>query len=220
MLPRDASRRSLGMGIVARPDRYCPVSGSGRALDLGGRSLRHQLSAQPSRARAQIDHIIGALNGIGIVLHHQHRVAQIAQMRQRIQQPVVVARMQADGRLIEHIQHAAQLRSDLRRQPDALRFAAGKRGGGALQAQIIEAHGHQKFQPVADLIHRPPADLLFALRKASTPARLSRAASTDMPRQLGDGRALNPHRQAGRLQPLAVRTPGTRAGDMYCMNQS
>jgi hypothetical protein len=33
--------------------------------------------------------------------------------------------MQPDGRLIEHVQHAAQLRADLRGQADALRFAAG-----------------------------------------------------------------------------------------------
>ena len=90
-----------------------------------GVPLRHQFAAQPPRARAQIDHVIGALDGLRIVLHHQHRVAHVAQRGQRVEQPLVVARMQADRRLVEHVQHAAQLRADLRRQPDALRFAAG-----------------------------------------------------------------------------------------------
>ena len=46
---------------------------------------------------------------------------------QRIEQHPVVARMQADGRLIKDVTDAAQVRAELRRQPDALRFAAGQR---------------------------------------------------------------------------------------------
>ena len=34
-------------------------------------------------------------------------------MLQRLQQPGVVARVQADGRLVEHVQHAGQAAADL-----------------------------------------------------------------------------------------------------------
>ena len=66
--------------------------------------------------------------------------------------------MQADGRFVENVQHSAQTRPDLRSQTNALRFAAGKRGGGSLQAQIFEADGDQEFQAIADLFHRATAD--------------------------------------------------------------
>ncbi len=78
-------------------------------FDLLRRPVRHHVTAQPSRARPQIDHVIGALNRLGIVFHHQHRIAQIAQALERIEQPAVVSRMQADRRFIEHVQHAPQL---------------------------------------------------------------------------------------------------------------
>ncbi len=147
------------------------------AFDLPRRALRDQFAAQPSRAGTEIDHVIGALDGFGVVLDHQHGVAQVAQTRQRIEQPVVVARMQADGRFIEHVQHTAQLRADLRGQTNALRFAAGKRRRRTLQAQIIEADGDQKFQAVADFVDRAPADLLFAIVELPALHGLERARS-------------------------------------------
>ena len=65
----------------------------------------------------------------------QHGVAQIAQRFEGVEQAAVVARVQADGRLVEHVEHAAQARADLRGQANALRFAAGKRGGGTVQVR-------------------------------------------------------------------------------------
>ena len=123
----------------------------------------NQLTTQPPGAGSEIDDVIGALDGLGIVLDHQHRVAEIAQAGERVEQAIVIARMQSDGRLVENIEHAAQLRSDLRGQTNALRFAAGERGGGAREAQIVEADGGEKFQAIADLFDHAAGDLLLAL---------------------------------------------------------
>ena len=119
-------------------------------------------AAQASGAGAEIDDVIGALDGFGIVLDHQHGVAEIAQTRERIEQAVVIARMQSDGRLIEDIQHAAQFRADLRGQADALGFAARERGGGSREAQIIETDGGEKLEAVADFFDDARGDLLLA----------------------------------------------------------
>ena len=54
-----------------------------------------------------------------IVLDHQHRVADVGELAQRPDEPVVVAAMQADGRLIEHVAHADKARANLRGEPDA-----------------------------------------------------------------------------------------------------
>jgi hypothetical protein len=54
------------------------------------------------------------------VLDDDHAVAQVAQALQRFDQARVVALVQADGRLVQHIHDAGQPRADLRSQADAL----------------------------------------------------------------------------------------------------
>ena len=67
--------------------------------------------------------------------------------------------MQSNGRLIQHIQHAAKFRADLRRQADALAFAAGKRCGGAVERNVSEADGIQELQALGDFVHDAAGDL-------------------------------------------------------------
>ena len=124
-------------------------------------------------------------------------------LRQRFEQPFVIARMQADGRLVQHVQHAAQLRADLRRQPDALRFAARKRGGRALQAQVVQAHGREELQPPPDLVQHAAGDLRLAVVELPVAHRHQRARHRQL-RELRNGEVLHAHRQARRPQALAV----------------
>ena len=65
---------------------------------------------------------------------------------QRVQQDAVVARVQADGRLVEHVAHALQVAAQLRRQADALRLAAAERRRGAVQRQVAQADLFQELR--------------------------------------------------------------------------
>jgi hypothetical protein len=56
-----------------------------------------------------------------VVLDHDHRVADVAQLLERFDQARVVALVQADRRLVEHVHHAGEARADLAREADALR---------------------------------------------------------------------------------------------------
>src|SRR5579871_736040 len=67
--------------------------------------------------------------------------------------------MQADTRLIQHVEHPHQARPDLRGQPDALRLAAREGAGFAVEVQIVQADSEQKIQPLDDLLE----DLLSRL---------------------------------------------------------
>ena len=96
--------------------------------DLFRRALGDDVTAQAPRAGAEVDNIVGVADGVFVVLDHEHRVAQVAQLYEGLDQAVVVALVQADGGLVEHVKHAAQARADLRGQADALAFAARKRG--------------------------------------------------------------------------------------------
>ena len=93
------------------------------------------------------------------MFHDQHSIAEVAQTPQRDQQPFIVALMQADGRFIQHIKHARQARTDLRRQANALRFPAGKRGGRPCKGEIIQPHIHQKLQAIIDFTQNSPRNI-------------------------------------------------------------
>ena len=67
-----------------------------------------------------------------------------------MQQTVIVALMQADARLVQNVKHADERRADLRREPDALRLAAGQRSAFAVKREITEADIFQKAEPRAD----------------------------------------------------------------------
>jgi hypothetical protein len=80
------------------------------------------------------------------VLDDDHRVADVAQVLERLQQAVVVALVQADRRLVEHVHDAGQPGTDLRGQADALRLAAGQRFRRAVERQVVEADVDQELQ--------------------------------------------------------------------------
>ena len=54
------------------------------------------------------------------------------------------------------------LRADLRRQANALAFAAGERGGGAVEREVVEADGVEEFQALDDLPLQAVGDDGFA----------------------------------------------------------
>ena len=74
------------------------------------------LAAVLAGARADVDDVIGDADRLFVVLDHEHRVAEIAQAHQRVDQALVVALMQADRRLVEHVEHTDETAADLRRQ--------------------------------------------------------------------------------------------------------
>ena len=157
-------------GAAPRRDRDRPLARqelagqrSGIGGDLGRRSLGDDLAAVHAGARADVDDIIGGPDRVLVVLDHDHRIAEAAQAPERVEQPRVVALVQADRRLVEHIEHAGEARADLRGEPDALALAARQRAGGARQGQIVEPDVAQEGQPVDDLLQDPVGDLV-ALR--------------------------------------------------------
>ena len=118
-------------------------------------------AAVDAGAKADIDHVIGGENRVLVVLHHDHGVAEVTEPLQRFQKPRVVALMQPDRRLVEHVEHAGQAGADLRSKPDALAFAAGQGARRAGERQIIEADIDQEFQPGADLLENACGDFVL-----------------------------------------------------------
>ena len=88
---------------------------------LSARTLASEPAATTSPrapgARPHVDHVIRTPDGLLVVLDHQHSVAQVAQALERLKQLLIVARVQANARLVENVQHTDQPGANLRSQP-------------------------------------------------------------------------------------------------------
>ena len=102
------------------------------------------------------------------MLDDQNGVAEIAERFEDVDQALGVARMQADGRLVENVERADEMRAERRGELDALRFAAGERGGEAVEREVVEADFVEELQARANLVENLVGD--FRLARASAPA--------------------------------------------------
>src|SRR5690606_12550853 len=84
------------------------VRGRQRALvshQLVGRAERDDLAAVHARAWAQVDDVVGRAHRLLVVLDDDERVTEVAQVVKRAKQALVVARVQADRRLVQDVEH-------------------------------------------------------------------------------------------------------------------
>ena len=131
--------------------------------DVVGRALRDDLAAMDAGAGADVEHEVGDADRVLVVLDDDHGVAEVAQPLQRFEQPRIVALVQADGRLVEHVEHAGEAGADLRGEADALALAARQRAGGAREREIFEPDVDEESQPVADFLQDARRDLVLLL---------------------------------------------------------
>ena len=123
------------------------------------------LAAVLAGARADVDHPVGGADRLLVVLDHDQRVAEVLEPDQGLDQPLVVALVEADRRLVEDVEHAHQPGTDLGRQPDPLRLAAGQRARGPVEREVVEADVEQEPEPLLDLLEHPLGDLALARRE-------------------------------------------------------
>ncbi len=117
-----------------------------------------------------------------VVLDHDHGVADVAQVLERVEQARVVALVQADGGLVEHVEHAGEAGADLRGEPDALALAARQRAGRARQREVVEADVDQELQPLADLLQDARGDLVLLLGEGASAAPRTRSLAARIDR--------------------------------------
>ena len=189
-------------------------------LDLRGRALRDDLAAVHAGAGPEVDDVVGLADRLLVVLDDDHRVAEVAQAMQRVEQALVVALVQADRGLVEDVHDADQARADLAREPDALGFAAGQRFGAAVERQVVEADVHQEAEPVGDFLDdlgrrsSPRQPSSFSSAKNSSPRR------TGMRRDRRQRACRRRTRSARTWSGARRRTPGSGACRDSCASSS
>ena len=176
-----ADREDAAVVLAPRRDRDRAPAGEEVARDralrahhLLRRALGDDVPAVLAGARPHVDDPVGDAHHLLVVLDDEHRVAERLQPLQRLDQPVVVALVQADRRLVEDVEDADELRADLRREPEPLRLAARERLRGAVELEVADADVGEEGEPLADLLHDPVADQL--LGRASGRGRRGSAA--------------------------------------------
>ena len=121
------SCRFVGTGCSRLPESHGPVIDVGVLHQLRRRALGDDLAAVDAGARAHVDDVIGREDRLAIVLDDEDGVAEVAEARRRLDEPRVVARVQADGGLVENVEDADERGADLRREANALALAARER---------------------------------------------------------------------------------------------
>ena len=111
----------------------------------------HDLAAALAGAGAEIQDAIGLEHDLRVVLDHDQRVARIAQPLHHPDHPLHVARMQADGGLIEHEQRVDERGAERGGEVDALHFAARERARLAIEREVAQADVREVAEAAADL---------------------------------------------------------------------
>src|SRR5436853_312611 len=99
------------------------------SITLSKASIPSTESCSPglARARAHRQEPGGRADHLRVALAPGRGAGEVAQAVGRLDQLPVVPRVEAGRRLVEDVEHADVLRTDLRREPEPLCLAAGKR---------------------------------------------------------------------------------------------
>ncbi len=126
-------------------------------------AIEHDATALRARAGAHVDDAVGGQHDGGVVLHHHQRVAGVHQALHGQVDAVHVARVQADGRLVQHEQRVDQRGAEGGGQVDALHLAARERAALAVEREVTQADVDQVLQARADLVEQQLQGLLVTL---------------------------------------------------------
>ena len=102
-----------------------PPGNGAAGSQLRHRALEAHSPTAGARTGSQIDDMVRDVDGLRFVLHHQHGVALVAQLQQQTVHPLDVMRMQAYGRLVEHIGDVGKRGAEVANHLGALSFSTG-----------------------------------------------------------------------------------------------
>src|SRR5882672_1498421 len=183
-----------------------------RGEQVRERAVHDHFTAAAPGTRAEIDDVLRAPDRVFVVLDDDDRVALRREPRDRVEQQRIVARMQADRRLVQDVADPAQIRAQLRREPDALRFAARQRRRRTIEREISEPDLIEKTEPALKLRQHVARYLQLATLEIELLEVADRLAHRQR-RELADVPVVKSYRQRFGLQALpAARRARLRVG--------
>jgi len=121
----------------------------GKCDFLGG-ALGHQFSTFGAGTGAKLDEVIGATEGLLIVLDHQKGVAEIAEGGEEVEQAGVVGWVETDAGFIQDIENSGEAAAELGGEAGAAGFAAGEGIHGAIEGKVTEPKFFEEGEAMDD----------------------------------------------------------------------
>ena len=111
------------------------LAGDGRGVvhDLLWGAVGDEVAAVFAGAGAEVEDVVGLADGVFVMLDDEDGIAKVAEVFEGVDEALVVALMQADAGLVEDVEDAAEAGADLSGETNALAFATGEGGGGAVE---------------------------------------------------------------------------------------
>ncbi len=157
--------------------------------DVLGRPGGEDVTAVRAAARAHVDEVVGGGEQVQVVIDDDDRGAGFQQPVEHAGQGGHVERVQAGGRLVEDVQHAALAAAQPGGDPQPLRLAAGQRRRRLAQPQVAQADLADRPQRGGD--RGPAGEPLQGVVHAQA-------------EHVGYGQAVDPGGQGGVVEARAV----------------
>ena len=144
-------QRAVGLShriLQRRPVVEVPAGDAAAAAQPLHRAFVHHLATASARLGAEVDDVVGDRDHFRLVFDDQHGVSLVPQLDQQFVHAGDVVRMQADGRLVEHVGDVGQRRAEMTNHLDPLRLSAGQGPGGPRQRQIAQPDSDERIEGV------------------------------------------------------------------------
>ena len=143
-----------------------PIAGAAilRLLQFLRRALKDDSSAVLAGVGAEFDDQVGPADDLLLVLDDDDRVAALLQLLDRGGERADIGRVQADGWLVEHVEHIDEARAERRGERHALRFAAAERSQRPIERDVAEADVLKVGQAAIARLRRAAARSFAAIR--------------------------------------------------------
>ena len=184
LLPRAPMSLSVRAALIGAPLGHGDLARAGEILagerarighDVHRRALGDDARRHARRRRGPDRPRSRRADGVFVMLDDDDGVAEVAQPLERVEQACIVALVQADRGLVQHVEHADEAGADLRGEPDALASPPESVPEARDEREIFEADIDQEFQPRADLFENAAGDLVLLgvefLRQVLEPVR-------------------------------------------------
>src|SRR6266571_2126878 len=140
--------------LVARRQHLAQELAGERALharDVLRRACGHHRPARRAALGPEVDHPIGGLHHVEVVLDHDHRVPLVHQPVQHLEEQADVLEVEARRRLVQDVEGTARVAlGQLGGELDPLRLAAGQRRRRLAEVDVAQSYVVQELQFRAD----------------------------------------------------------------------
>src|SRR5437660_5057802 len=118
------------------------------------RALKNYFAPELARPRTDVNELVRRQHHFRFVFDNQNGVPDIAEILEYANESRIVARVQANRRLVENVKRADQRSSQVGRKLNSLRFSARQSRSEPVESQVLKTDVDQELQPASNLVEQ------------------------------------------------------------------